>query len=236
MRSLALFASAAALAASAACTGASAATVGDLALTEAPAAADSCAYTLSWKPVAANASGAPDGYLVQVTAHGAKVLTDTIAAPPVSIRLARPPLPDSSLVVASVAAIRRGTVYTAAVATAVCRGVDQPLPAPDSVRIDSTKLLVSARMDPDSLEIAPGDSARVTVIGLNPFGDTVHLASVEWSPGDSVITVRPIADTPSAWVIVSPTAAPDPDPGSSGIRLVMAPIPLSRLRAASPGA
>lgn len=219
-----------------ACTGASAATVGGLALTEASAPADSCAFSLSWKPVAANASGAPDGYLVQVTAHGAKVLTDTLTGPPVAIRLARPPLPDSSLVVASVAAMRRGTVYTAAVATAVCRGVDQPLPAPDSVKIDSTQILVRAQIEPDSLEIAPGDSALVTVVGFNTFGDTVHLASVDWSGSDSVITVRPIAASPSAWVVVSPTAEPDPAPGTSGIRLVMAPIPIDRLRPAPPGA
>lgn len=218
-----------------ACTAANAEPVAGLALSESAAPADSCAYSLSWKAVAPNASGAPDGYLVQVTAHGAKVLTDTVAAPPVAIRLARPPLPDSSLVVASVAAMRRGTVYTAAVATAVCRGVDQPLPAPDSVKIDSTQLLVRAQIEPESLTVAPGDSALVTVVGFNRFGDTVHLASVEWSGSDSVITVRPVPNSPSAWVVVSPAATPDP-PASSGIRLVMAPIPIDRLRSVSPGA
>ena len=188
-----------------ACGAADAATVATATLAPAATSADSCAFSLTWSLVKANASGAPTGYLVKFTTPSATLATDTASAPPVRVALLRPAAPDSVIVTGSVAAMRGTLVFAASSASAVCRSNAVPLPAPDSVKLDTANI-VSAIVRPDSLRIVIGDSAMATMYYAMKSGDTVPaFAPVAWSSSDTLIAaVHPIASGPSTWVIASP--------------------------------
>lgn len=185
------------------CTGADAATVETATLVPASASADSCAFSLSWSLVKGNASGAPTGYLVKFTTPSATLATDTASAPPARIAIARPAAPDSVIVTGSVAAMRGSTVFAAASASAVCHSVPAPLPAPDSVKMDTT--IVSVLVSPSTVTLSPGDSAKVTAMYALASGDTVAAYKpVAWNSSDTTIAVmHPISGSASAYVVAS---------------------------------
>lgn len=193
-----------ALCAVAGCTSADAATVETATLVPQAASADSCAFSLSWSLVKGNASGAPTGYLVKFTTPSATLATDTVSAPPVRVAIARPAAPDSVIVTGSVAAMRGATVFAASSASAVCHSIPAPLPAPDSVKMDTS--IVSGLIQPSSITLALGDSAQITMNYVLANGDTVpaYKLPVVWGVADTTVAViHPIAATPKAWVVAS---------------------------------
>ena len=185
----------------AACSAADASTVATATLAPAATSADSCAFSLTWSLVKANASGAPTGYLVKFTTPSATLATDTASAPPVRVALLRPAAPDSVIVTGSVAAMRGTLVFAASSASAVCRSNAMPLPAPDSVRIDTTTL-VSAFIRPSSTLLPAGDSVLLTVYVVTAGGDTMpSTKTVAWTSSNPASwVVRPAAGA-TAWAV-----------------------------------
>src|SRR6185312_6698448 len=183
-----------------ACGAADAATVATATLAPASTSADSCAFSLTWSLVKANASGAPTGYLVKFTTPSATLATDTASAPPVRVALLRPAAPDSVIVTGSVAAMRGSTVFAASSASAVCRSNAVPLPPPDTVRMDTTTL-VSGFIRPDSAILPAGDSVLLTMYVVTAGGDTMpSVKTVAWSSNSPAWVVHP-ATAASAWAV-----------------------------------
>jgi len=75
-----------------------------------------------------------------------------------------------------------------------------PLPAPDSVRIDTTTL-VSAFIRPSSTLLPAGDSVLLTVYVVTAGGDTMpSVKTVAWSSNSPAWVVHP-ATAATAWAV-----------------------------------
>jgi hypothetical protein len=168
---------------------------------------DSVALVVTWAAVA-DANGAATAYTDTATSTRATgfLAAHTITATVDTLRLARPAAGDSVTVTACVRAIRRGLASApGCVAWHYVRpDVAPPAPAP---AIDSARVLGSVRLVPDSVTLAEGDSALVTLIAMAANGQPfTGPLTIRWL-GDSVVAAHPVAGTWTAWVVASPGAS-----------------------------